>query len=33
MNEYRLLCYERDPWNNAGYDTRLSHSMHLALAK
>lgn len=33
MNEYRLLCYERDPWNNAGYDTKLSHSMHLALAR
>jgi hypothetical protein len=33
MGDYRLLCYERDPWNDAGYDAKLSHSMHLALAK
>lgn len=33
MEDYRLLCYERDPWNDAGYDAKLSHSMHLALAK
>lgn len=33
MKNYQLLCYERDPWNKEGYDAKLSHSMHLAIAQ
>ena len=33
MKNYQLLCYERDPWNDEGYDAKLSHSMHLGISQ